>query len=232
MLVYSNSRQKNNGWIQNKTAGQRICSDRWLGDKNIAYNVKNKGVVHHFLFFTSNNPIRIIVAGTDVHGFLCTNSYAALPLLTCRGLIELQGMDSDIGLSLLTRSTHFRLSVAEPFLFVTTVIVGLCVYVCVWYKYILLCAAFCLIVPAECTCIHGYLVCWHQIDQHGIQQLLWYSVSLADDGAHQVHHMHVHLLVVAVARETRQEGSKGQRRHHRITQNIIFHTGSFWDSNF
>lgn len=53
-----------------------------------------------------------------------------------------------------------------------------------------------------------YLVCRDQVDQHGVQQLLRHGVSLTDDGAHQVHHMHVHLLVVAVARETRQEGSQ------------------------
>lgn len=83
---------------------------------------------------------------------------------------------------------------------------GICICVYKWR-----CVSFCVVVPVRCTCIHTsctYLVCWHQVDQHGVQQLLRYSVSLADDGAHQVYHMHVHLLVVAVARETRQETLK------------------------
>lgn len=81
--------------------------------------------------------------------------------------------------------------------------------VCI-YTHTQLCVAFCVIMPVKHTGNHtswAYLVCWHQVDQHGVQQLLRYSVSLADDGAHQVHHMHVHLLVVAVAGETRQERS-------------------------
>lgn len=44
----------------------------------------------------------------------------------------------------------------------------------------------------------------HQVDQHRVQQLLRYGVALTNDGAHQVHHVHVHLLVVAVAGETRR----------------------------
>lgn len=119
MLVYSNSRQTEKQLV-NKTAGQRTWSDRCLGDKNITCNVKNMGVVHNVLFFTPNNPIRMLVAGTAVQIFVhkLLLYHAALPLLTCRGLIELQGMESDIGLSLLTISTHFRLYVTEPFVLV------------------------------------------------------------------------------------------------------------------
>lgn len=47
--------------------------------------------------------------------------------------------------------------------------------------------------------LRAYLVCWHQVNQHRVQQLLGHSVTLTDDGAHQVHHVHVHFLVVAVA---------------------------------
>lgn len=64
--------------------------------------------------------------------------------------------------------------------------------------YVRMCAAF--VRP----CIHmlcTYLVCGHQVDQHSVQQLLRYSVPLTDDGAHKVHHMHMHLLVVAIAME-------------------------------
>ena len=51
-----------------------------------------------------------------------------------------------------------------------------------------------------CMCV--YLVRGDQVDQHRVQQLLGHRVALADDGAHQVHHVHVHLLVVPVATET------------------------------
>lgn len=44
----------------------------------------------------------------------------------------------------------------------------------------------------------SYLVCGDQVDEDGVQQLLRDSVSLQDDGAHQVHHVHLHLLVMAV----------------------------------
>lgn len=49
-----------------------------------------------------------------------------------------------------------------------------------------------------------YLVCRHQVDQHCVQQLLRNSVSFTDDGAHQIHHMHVHLLVMAIASKVRR----------------------------
>lgn len=55
--------------------------------------------------------------------------------------------------------------------------------------------------------LRAYLVCWHQVNQHRVQQLLGYGVTLTDDGAHQVHHVHVHFLVVAVAGGKR--GKKG-----------------------
>ena len=47
----------------------------------------------------------------------------------------------------------------------------------------------------------AYLVCWNQIDQDSVQKLLRNGVTLTDDWAHQVHHMHVHLLIVAIAEE-------------------------------
>ena len=46
-----------------------------------------------------------------------------------------------------------------------------------------------------------YLVCRHQVDQHRVEQFLRNSVPLTDDGAHQVNHVHVHLLVMAIADE-------------------------------
>lgn len=58
-----------------------------------------------------------------------------------------------------------------------------------------------------------YLVCWHQVNQHRVQQLLRYGVTLTDDGAHQVHHVHVHFLVVAVAGG--KQGKKGQMSANR-----------------
>lgn len=52
-------------------------------------------------------------------------SEAALPPLTCRGLIELQGIEHDISFSL-TISAHFRLSFTELFLLIFTVCVCVC----------------------------------------------------------------------------------------------------------
>lgn len=47
----------------------------------------------------------------------------------------------------------------------------------------------------------SYLVRRDEVDEDGIQQLLCDSVSLHDDGTHQVHHVHLHLLVMAVTVE-------------------------------
>lgn len=44
-----------------------------------------------------------------------------------------------------------------------------------------------------------HLVCRDEVDEDGIQQLLCDSISFHYYGAHQVHHVHLHLLVVAVA---------------------------------
>ena len=82
---------------------------------------------------------------------------------------------------------------------------------------------FCVNVPAECMCFQmcTYLVCWHQVDQHCVQQLLRHGVSFADDGAHQVDHVHVHLLVVAVARETGNK-ARGVKRSRQASLRQIF----------
>lgn len=63
-----------------------------------------------------------------------------------------------------------------------------------------------------------YLVCRHQVDQHCVQQLLRNGVALTDDGAHQIHHVHVHLLVVAVAgkmkRASNIKAPHNSKRYH------------------
>lgn len=48
-------------------------------------------------------------------------------------------------------------------------------------------------------------MCRDEVDEDGVQQLLCDSVSLHDDGTHQVHHVHLHLLVMAVTVETEKE---------------------------
>lgn len=54
----------------------------------------------------------------------------------------------------------------------------------------------------------SHLVCRDEVNEDGIQQLLCDSVALHDDGAHQVHHVHLHLLVMAVTaeQETKMKG--------------------------
>lgn len=128
-------------------------------------------------------------------------------LLSCVTTYRLQGAHWIKGNG--KQYTQFRLSGTEM-LFLSTFIVWQCVYTWIY-------VAFCLI---ENMCIYTwsrYLVSWHQVDQHSVQQLLRHGVSLTDDGAHQVHHMHVHFLVVAVARETRREIDKGQDWLHCMT---------------
>lgn len=44
----------------------------------------------------------------------------------------------------------------------------------------------------------GYFVSRDEIDEDCIQQLLRHSISLHDDGTHQVQHVHLHFLVMAV----------------------------------
>lgn len=44
----------------------------------------------------------------------------------------------------------------------------------------------------------SHLVCRDEIYEDGIQQLLCDSVSLHDDRTHQVHHVHLNLLIMAV----------------------------------
>lgn len=48
-------------------------------------------------------------------------------------------------------------------------------------------------------------MCRDKVDEDGIQQLLCDSVSLHDDGTHQVHHVQLHLLVMAVTVGTQKE---------------------------
>lgn len=61
--------------------------------------------------------------------------------------------------------------------------------------------------------LRTHFVCRHQVNQHCVQQLLRYGVALTNDGAHQVHHVHVHLLVVAVAgrNEVSDQTDKGSK---------------------
>lgn len=48
----------------------------------------------------------------------------------------------------------------------------------------------------------SYLVCRNEVDENSIQQFLSNSISLRDDGTHQIHHVHLNLLVMAVTEET------------------------------
>lgn len=52
-------------------------------------------------------------------------------------------------------------------------------------------------------------MCWDEVNEDGIQQLLCDSIPLHDDGAHQVHHVHLHLLVMAVTVEEETEKETG-----------------------
>lgn len=63
-----------------------------------------------------------------------------------------------------------------------------------------------------CFLCVSYLVCRDEVDEDGIQQLLCDSVSLHDDGTHQVHHVHLHLLVMAVTVETQ----RNRQRHFEV----------------
>lgn len=60
------------------------------------------------------------------------------------------------------------------------------------------------------TCVEHrfYLVCRDEVDEDGIQQLLCDAISFHYYGAHQVHHVHLHLLVVAVAIVTTESGKR------------------------
>jgi len=44
----------------------------------------------------------------------------------------------------------------------------------------------------------AHLVCRNEVYEDGIQQLLRDPVSLRDDRTHQVHHVHLHFLIMAV----------------------------------
>lgn len=50
-----------------------------------------------------------------------------------------------------------------------------------------------------------YLVCRDEVNENGVQQLLGYSITLHYDGAHQVKHVHLHLLVMAVTGKKKKE---------------------------
>lgn len=44
------------------------------------------------------------------------------------------------------------------------------------------------------------LVCRNEVNQNRVQQLLSYSVAFHDDRTHQIQHMHLYLLVVAITK--------------------------------
>lgn len=75
-------------------------------------------------------------------------------------------------------------------------------------------------------------MCRDKVDEDGIQQLLCDSVSLHNDGAHQVHHVHLHLLVMAVTVE-----EEAQRKRHfdlkvihcNFTPGVIMGPSGNWD---
>ncbi len=46
-----------------------------------------------------------------------------------------------------------------------------------------------------------YLVCWDQVNQNSIQEFLWDRVAFTNNWAHEIHHMHVHFLVVSIAKK-------------------------------
>ena len=49
---------------------------------------------------------------------------------------------------------------------------------------------------------NAHLVCRNEVYKDGVQQLLCDAVSLRDDRTHQVHHVHLHLLIMAVTVRT------------------------------
>lgn len=48
------------------------------------------------------------------------------------------------------------------------------------------------------SCVTCYLVGWYEVDENGIQQLLCDSISLHDDGTHQIQHVHLYFLIMTV----------------------------------
>lgn len=52
------------------------------------------------------SSIRLFADFTDIHSCLCVNCKAAIHILTCRGLTELQGMEYNVALTSLTLSTY------------------------------------------------------------------------------------------------------------------------------
>lgn len=64
----------------------------------------------------------------------------------------------------------------------------------------------------------SHLVCRNEVDEDSIQQFLSNSISLHDDGTHQIHHVHLHLLVMAVTVETVAESK--HRSYSRQTNEL------------
>lgn len=50
-----------------------------------------------------------------------------------------------------------------------------------------------------------YLVCRDEVNEDGIQELLCDSISLHDNRTHQVHHVHLNLLIMAVTEEEERQ---------------------------
>lgn len=51
-----------------------------------------------------------------------------------------------------------------------------------------------------------YLVCRDEVNEDGVQQLLCDTISLHDDRTHQIQHVHLYLVVMAVTmKEDRQK---------------------------
>ncbi len=53
-----------------------------------------------------------------------------------------------------------------------------------------------------------YLVSWDQVNQNSIQEFLWDRVAFTNNWAHEIHHMHVHFLVMSIAKKTKQKKGK------------------------
>lgn len=60
-----------------------------------------------------------------------------------------------------------------------------------------------------------YLVCRDEINEDGVQQLLCDTISLHDDRTHQIQHVHLYLVVMAVTmKEERQKSFQCNNRRN------------------
>ncbi len=64
----------------------------------------------------------------------------------------------------------------------------------------------------------AYFVSRDEVDEDCVQQLLRHSISLHDDGTHQVQHVHLHLLIMAV---TGRGKSPYQKEYSCVTEETI-----------